>query len=126
MALSKKNWSMPRSFSLVCQFIVQAGQMCKAVEVLDHSERFNSRESLESSVKAPWFISLQALGASSSTGVVDVEAALRDRLLLLEQRHRFYKRFGTYANDYQPQRLQGVTCGLELQIPKSIRRGFSR
>jgi hypothetical protein len=107
MTRSPTGFSVSLAHELVCQFIVQAGQMCKAVEALDHIERFNCRESLESSVKALWFISLQALGVSSSTGVVDVEAALRDCLLPLEHRHKFHQRFGTYANDYQPQRLQG-------------------
>lgn len=101
MTRSPIGFSASATHELVCQFIVHAGQMCKAVEALDHIERFNSRESLESSVKALWFISLQALGVSSSTGVVDVEAALRDRLLPLEQRHMCHQRFGTYANDYQ-------------------------
>jgi hypothetical protein len=106
MTRSATGFSASATHELVCQFIVHAGQMCKAVEALDHIERFNSRESLESSVKALWFITLQALGVSSSTGVVDVETALRERLLPLEQRHMFHWRFGTYANDYQPQRFR--------------------
>ncbi|WP_410951742.1 hypothetical protein [Pseudomonas sp. S1(2024)] len=98
---SETGFSPETTHALICEFVVLKGHMCKAIEALDHIERFNSRETLEQSVTALWFVTLQALGASTNPeGAVDVEAAVRARLLSLEERFIYHDRVGTFDTDY--------------------------
>ncbi|KQN62218.1 hypothetical protein [Pseudomonas sp. Leaf58] len=98
---SAAGFSPETTHGLICEFVVLKGHMCKAIEALDHIERFNSRETLEQSVTALWFVTLQALGASTNPeGAVDVEAAVRARLLPLEERFIYHDRVGTFDTDY--------------------------